>query len=406
MRTEREIDAAAYAAAQAAIGRLSPDAVAALFAATASIVEVLDLDRVLQRIVDRVRELIDAEYAALGIVDADGRIERFITSGIDAATRRRLGDPPQGHGLLGLIIREGRSLRIPNISRHPDSYGFPPHHPPMRSLLGVPITIHGRTTGNFYLTDKRGAAEFSEEDELLAQMFATQAAIAIDNARLHDQVQRLAVVEERERIGRDLHDGIIQGIYAVALSLEDVPELMADEPAEAVERVDRAIDALNASIREIRNFILGLQSEFVGGADLPGGLATLAREFQLNAAIDIAVDVAGGAEASRDLPASVRVNLLQMAREVLSNTARHSRAGSASIRLVERDGTVELAIDDDGVGFDPATTPGSAHLGLANLRDRAAAIGASLAIDSAPGAGTRIIARVPLLSGAEESPRA
>jgi signal transduction histidine kinase len=270
----------------------------------------------------------------------------------------------------------------------------------------VPITIHGRTTGNFYLTDKRGAAEFSEEDELLAQMFATQAAIAIDNARLHDQVQRLAVVEERERIGRDLHDGIIQGIYAVALSLEDVPELMADEPAEAVERVDRAIDALNASIREIRNFILGLQSEFVGGADLPGGLATLAREFQLNAAIDIAVDVAGGAEASRDLPASVRVNLLQMAREVLSNTARHSRAGSASIRLVERDGTVELAIDDDGVGFDPATTPGSAHLGLANLRDRAAAIGASLAIDSAPGAGTRIIARVPLLSGAEESPRA
>jgi two-component system response regulator DevR len=282
-----------------AVARLPREALQGLFAATNAIAGVLDLDRVLQRIVDTVRDLISAHYAALGIVGRDGRIERFITSGIDPETRRRLGDPPSGHGLLGVIIREGRSLRIPDIKAHPGSYGFPPGHPRMTSLLGVPITVHGQPIGNFYLTDKQGADEFSEDDQVLVEMFALRAGIAIDNARLHDQVQRLAVVEERERIGRDLHDGIIQGIYAVALSLEDVPDLVDVDRDEAMRRVDHAIDSLNLSIRDIRNFILGLQSEFIGGADLPAGLATLAREFELNTAIDIRVDVGGGGARGR-----------------------------------------------------------------------------------------------------------
>jgi signal transduction histidine kinase len=265
----------------------------------------------------------------------------------------------------------------------------------MASLLGVPITIHGRATGNFYLTNKVGAPEFSEEDQLLVEMFATHAGIAIDNARLHDQVRRLAVVEERERIGRDLHDGVIQGIYAVALSLEDVPEIMAEDADEAAQRVDRAIDALNLSIRDIRNFILGLQSEFLGGADLAAGLATLAREFQLNTATEIEVDVLDGADAAAALPAGTRVNLLQIAREVLSNTARHSRASRAAIRLAERGDEVVLTIEDDGVGFEPSAARGSGHLGLGNVLDRGAAIGAAVEVDSAPGRGTRIIVRVP-----------
>lgn len=376
--------------------RLPAPALEALMEATRAIAEVLDVETVLQLIVDRVRELMTAEYAALGIVTADGAIERFITSGVTDEERARIGPPPRGHGLLGLIIREGRSFRIPDIARHPDSYGFPPNHPPMDSLLGVPVTVRGRPVGNLYLTNKRGAAEFSEEDELLAEMFALRAGIAIDNARLHEQVQRLAVVEERERIGKDLHDGIIQSMYGIALSLEDVPELMTDDPSEATARVDRAIDGLNLAIRDIRNFILGLQSELTHGADLAAGLAALAHEFRLNTTIDIDVGVESGRAVASGLPIGHRVQLLQMAREALSNAARHARARRAAVILEHADGALVLTISDDGVGFDPSAARQSRHLGLANLRARAVAIGGSLEIRSSPGSGTGIIVRVPL----------
>jgi signal transduction histidine kinase len=381
-------------AARTATSALPREALDALLEATNEIAGVLDLDAVLQRIVDQVRHLIDAEYAALGIPGDDDRLERFLTSGIDDETRRRIGSPPRGHGLLGLIVREQQSFRIPEIGRHEASYGFPPEHPPMSSFLGVPIIVHGRALGNFYLTNKRGAKEFSPEDQLLVELFALRAGIAIENAHLHERVQRLAVVEERERIGRDLHDGIIQGIYAVALSLEDVPDLMSDDPAEAEARVDRAIDSLNLSIRDIRNFILGLQSEFVGGADVGAGLARLADEFRHNTAIDIELDVSAGAAAGT-LPTVVRVNLLQMAREILSNAARHSRAATATVTLAAERDDIVLAIRDDGVGFDPRATQASGHLGLTNLADRARAIGADLTIASGPGEGTKVIVRVP-----------
>ena len=145
-------------------------------------------------IVNQVRPLVGAQYAALGIVDADGVMERFITSGMDAATRSRIGPLPRGHGLLGLIVRENRSFRIPDLAVDPRRYGFPPHHPPMHSFLGVPVTVQGRSVGNLYLTNKTGADEFSEDDQALVESFAVHAGIAIENARLHEQVQRLAVV--------------------------------------------------------------------------------------------------------------------------------------------------------------------------------------------------------------------
>ncbi len=214
----------------------------ALDEATRAIAEVLDIEAVLQLIVDRVRTLADARYAALGIADSKGHMERFITSGITSEERARIGPPPEGHGLLALIIREGRSLRIPDIAAHPDSVGFPPNHPPMHSLLGVPILVHGRPVGDLYLTDKEGGADFDVADERLVELFARHAGIAIENARLHERVATLAVVEERDRIGRDLHDGIIQSLYAVGLSLEDLESMMTDHPAQAAARVDAAID--------------------------------------------------------------------------------------------------------------------------------------------------------------------
>jgi signal transduction histidine kinase len=372
----------------------TPDQIrAALDAAVRGIAGLASVDDVLQLIVDRVRPLVRAEYAALGIVDASGRIERFITSGMDDATRQRIGALPEGHGMLGLIIRENRSFRVPDINTDPRRYGFPPNHPPMTSFLGVPITVKGISLGRLYLTNKMDADEFSEEDRSLVETFALHAGIAMENARLHEQLQRLAVVDERERISKDLHDGIIQNMYAVGLSLEDVPELMDDDRTEAAARVERAIDAIHLSIQDIRNFIFGLRPELLEGTSLVGGLAALVEEYRHNTIIDIELLVPGDVPEPAD---EVIGHLLAIASESLSNIVRHSRASRATLELTERSaGTTELTIEDNGIGFDPGGVVKLGHQGLANTRERAAKIGGTVAIDSHPGAGTRILVRVP-----------
>jgi len=372
----------------------TPDQIrAALDAAVRGIAGLASVDDVLQLIVDRVRPLVRAEYAALGIVDAGGRIERFITSGMDDATRKRIGALPEGHGMLGLIIRENRSFRVPDINTDPRRYGFPPNHPPMTSFLGVPITVKGISLGRLYLTNKMDADEFSEEDRSLVETFALHAGIAMENARLHEQLQRLAVVDERERISKDLHDGIIQNMYAVGLSLEDVPELMDDDRTEAAARVERAIDAIHLSIQDIRNFIFGLRPELLEGTSLVGGLAALVEEYRHNTIIDIELLVPVAVPEPAD---EVIAHLLAIASESLSNVVRHSRASRATLELTDRTaGTTELTIEDNGIGFDPGGVVKLGHQGLANTRERAAKIGGTVAIDSHPGAGTRIIVRVP-----------
>lgn len=362
---------------------------AALDGATRGIANILDLDAVLQMIVERVSELVRARYAALGIVDSVGVMERFVTVGVSSAQRERIGDFPRGLGLLGLIIREGRSYRIPEITEHPDSSGFPPHHPTMHSFLGVPVTVKGVSVGNLYLTDKIDAAEFSEDDQTLVEMFALHAGIAIENARLHQQVQRLAVVEERERIAKDLHDGVIQSIYAVGLSLEDLPELMNEDAAETRERIDRAIDALHMTIRDIRNFIMGLRPELLDQRDLVGSLLALAEEVRLNSMVEVetSIDIAAAAA----LPEHARAPVFHITREALSNVVRHSHATRASVLLHREGESVRLEINDNGTGFDPDEEREASHQGLTNMSGRARRHGGHLRVESAPGAGTRII---------------
>jgi signal transduction histidine kinase len=367
---------------------------AALDAAVRGIAGLASVDEVLQVIVDRVRPLVRAQYAALGIVDAEGRIERFITSGIDAATRHRIGALPEGHGLLGLIIRENRSFRIADINTDPRRFGFPPNHPPMTSFLGVPITVKGASLGRLYLTNKVGADEFSEDDLSLCETFALHAGIAMENARLHEQLRRLAIVDERERISKDLHDGIIQNMYAVGLSLEDVPELMADDRDEAAARVERAIDSIHLAIQDIRNFIIGLRPELLEGASLVGGLATLVEEYRHNTIIDLELRVP---DALIEPAATTTGQLLSIVSESLSNVVRHSQATRALVELIadETGARYELRIEDNGIGFDPALVGRLGHRGLINTRERAAQAGGTVTIDSQPGGGTRLTVRVP-----------
>ena len=386
---------AVHVAIEAARAHLRADRaeehLAALDAAVRGIAGLLSVERVLQLIVDRVRDLAGAEYAALGTLGEDGRIEQFLTSGISDEARRRIGAPPAGHGLLGLLIREGRSIRIPDINLDPRRYGFPAHHPEMRSFLGVPLTVRGRSVGNLYLTNKRGGGEFGAADQELVERFAMHAGIAIDNARLAEQVRQLMVIEERERIGADLHDGVIQRIYGVNLSLDEVPELVATQPDEAARRVEQAIDALNATIGEIREFIFILRPPGEAAAGLVPALHALGAEVRLQAGLSVEV----AAETDARLGADTIRELVSVVREALSNTARHAAATRAQVSVREADGQLELEVSDDGRGFDAAATRDVGHRGLVNMRRRVERLGGTLDVSSRPGAGTRIIVTLP-----------
>jgi signal transduction histidine kinase len=155
----------------------------------------LSLRGLLNQIVDLARELARAQYAALGVPGADGRLEEFVVSGISPEVHAAIGDPPHGLGVLGLLLREGESLRLRDLSEHPDAVGFPPHHPPMTSFLGVPIKLQGRVLGNLYLTNRLDTPEFSEDDQRLIEMLAAHAAVAIERAQLYARIEQNTVAQ-------------------------------------------------------------------------------------------------------------------------------------------------------------------------------------------------------------------
>jgi signal transduction histidine kinase len=377
------------------------DRLEALDEATRAIAGVLSTERVLQLIVDSVRRLVGAQYAALGIVDAARRMAPFVTSGLSRAARDRMGPPPRGLGLLGLILDEARPIRVDDISVHPKRHGFPPNHPDMRTLLGVPILVRGRAIGNLYLTDRADGAPFSEDDQRLVELFATHAGIAMENARLHEQEQRVAILEERQRIGRDLHDGIIQSIYAVGLTLDDAYETMADDSVAARAKVERAIESLNLTIRDIRNFIFGLQPEPFDQAGLVNALAAMTDDFRANTAVEVVLEVEGSSDL--EISPDATLQLLNLVREALSNVARHAHARRTLIQFAVGEDVLEIAVVDDGVGFDPGARRGPGHMGLTNMRARAVELGGELRVESAVGRGTRVVVRVPIAGVAPDA---
>jgi signal transduction histidine kinase len=352
----------------------------------------LDTAPVLQKIVDLARDVARARYAALGIFNENGEVVQFLTAGLTPEERARIGPLPRGRGLLGLLQDEQRPIRLRAIAGHPASVGFPAGHPPMKSFLGVPIMWRGRSLGNLYLTEKVAADEFSEEDQDALTTLAAQAAIAIENARLYEQVGRISVLEERQRIGMDLHDGAMQSLYGVGLLLEDAGEKLPDEERATRGTIERAVELLNATIAEMRRYVMGLRP--IRGAERPlsESLPTLASQMGDEARLQVVVDV--DAEAERDLDPEQREAAFYVAADALANVARHARAAHARIQLSHGDGRAVLEVRDDGIGFDPATRgPG---LGLRNMRERAFVVGGRLDVGSQPGRGTTIRLELPL----------
>jgi len=362
----------------------------ALDAATVAISQELSLERVLQIIVDSVRPLVGARYAALGIPDDRGSMERFITSGVSEEVRRAIGQQPRGRGLLGLSLRDGVAARVTDIGADARSVGFPPNHPPMRSFLGVPVRVEGRVIGNLYLTDKDGGEPFSEDDERLVESFARHAGLAIHNARMHEELRQLAVLQERERIAQDLHDGSIQSLYAVSLALEDTEELMRSEPEQATDRIDHAIEAIHGTIQEIRDFIMGLDPDSRTAVDLLAGLTALTDEFERSTLID--VELASDPDVPLDPDETLQ--LIQLTREAMSNVARHAEASMVHVNVEDRREVLRLSIIDDGRGFDTGVGQRPGHHGLTNMQARAESLGGSLVIESGDG-GTRVVFEMP-----------
>ncbi len=358
----------------------------------------LSLAETLRHIVTAAANLGDACYAALGVPDESGEyLAEFITTGLSAEAEARIGHRPRGHGILGVILHEGQSLRLRDLHQHPRSFGFPPNHPPMTSFLGVPITRKGERLGNLYLTDKRGEAEFTDDDQHLIELLAAHGGVAIENARLYSRLQHLSVIEERQRIGMDLHDGIIQSIYAVGLKLELLKAEVTDgEYDTAAAQLTSAMEALNATIHDIRAYILDLRPRQFQGDNLVLGLEFLLAEFKANTLI--AVTFVAQAEADRRLWPAARLALFHIAQEALSNAAKHGRASSVSVRLAIESEAIVLTLNDNGRGFSEAEAQPRMGHGLINMRDRAHSLGGSLSVLPVATGGTEVRVSVPTLS--------
>lgn len=356
----------------------------------------LSLGAVLQRIVELAMDITGARYGALGVLGEDGRIEEFITEGITPEERAAIGDPPAGHGILGVIISEARPLRLDDVAADPRSKGFPPNHPLMHSLLGMPVMARGQVFGNIYLTEKQDTATFTHDDERALRVLATQAGVAVENARLSEETQRaqselrrLEVLDERERIAKELHDGVIQSLFAVGMSLQGAAALTEDE--NMTTRIESAVEDIDRAIRDLRNYIFGLRPGILADRQLDQALRELAAEFEERTDVVTVVEV--DPTVASEL-ASIASDVVQLAREALSNVSRHAEATTCRVTLRHENGGAMLEIDDDGRGFELSGAQGG--FGLANLRERIDSLGGSLDIQSRAGEGTTVRATLPL----------
>jgi signal transduction histidine kinase len=351
----------------------------------------LDLPTLLRHIIDEGRSITNARCGALGVLNEDGTaLSEFITVGLEPEEERKIGARPTGRGVLGLLLSDPHPIRLARLSSHPDSYGFPPNHPPMTSFLGVPIKVRGEVYGNLYLTDKIGWSEFTSDDEGLVGALAIAAGIAIENARLHAQVQEVAVFEERDRLARDLHDTVIQRLFAIGLSLQS----MEANPA-ALRNTDRlkaTIADVDDTIRQVRTSIFELGSDGLGRG-LRDNVLSLLEDLSAVVGFDVRASFEGPVDTA--VPDLVGEHLLAVTREAVTNVGRHAQATKATVVVTATDGHCRLRVEDDGRGMGESES-GGGGLGLGNLRRRAEKLHGQFEVDSPDGGGTVLIWQVPL----------
>jgi signal transduction histidine kinase len=358
--------------------------------AVLAVASELSVEEVLQRLVDRARELAGARYAALGMPDGSGGFGRFLVAGMSDELIAAMGPLPRTHGLLGAMLETQTPLRTDDLHADPSFHGWwPDGHPDMRSFLGVPIVAPEGVIGAFYLTEKESAAAFSAADQELIELLGAHAAIAITNARLYERSRELTILAERNRLALELHDVVSQKLFGLVLAAESAITLLdRDRAGEARGQVERAQALAREAQDELRSLILelrppdlardGLCGALRKHVELVGGLHPVAVELELD-------DAVSAGDGRRDL------ELLRIAQEALQNALRHARATRIVVRLGTTAGRVVLEVSDDGVGFDP-TAPElrSRHLGLTSMQERARRLGGRIEIRSTPGSGATV----------------
>jgi signal transduction histidine kinase len=371
----------------------SGQAFEALSDAVLAIAAERSVESILQRLVEAARELVDAEYAALGVPDGEGGFAQFLTAGMSDGLIESLGPLPRTHGLLGAMLEAPEPYRTDDIQRDPRFRGWwPSGHPDMRSFLGVPIRARSGIVGAFYLTDKVGSAGFSAEDQELIETFAAHAAVAIQNARLYERSRELNIIEERNRLARELHDSVTQRLFALRLTSEAAAGLLEHDTAAAAAQLERLHELTGEAIEELRAVILALRPATIESEGLAATLAKHVDLLRRAYAREIGLEVAG----EPHLPAAAATEVLRIAQEALQNALRHSGAERLAVRLEAGNGRVVLSVADEGEGFDsdsPALR--SRRLGLTSMEERARALGGTLEIRSEPGEGTTVRLEVP-----------
>jgi signal transduction histidine kinase len=348
----------------------------------------LSVEEVLQRLVHSARELADARYAALGVPDGEGGFSQFLTSGMSDELIASLGPLPRQHGVLGAMLHATTSYRTADIHDHPRFRGWwPSGHPDMRSFLGVPIVAREEVIGAFYLTQKIGAADFTDADQELIELLAAHASIAITNAHLYEQSRELSTLSERNRLALELHDAVSQRLFSLVLTAEAAGTLFDRDRAAAREQVGKLQVLAREALDELRSLIFELRPPDLGRDGLCGALRKHVEVLRRlhPGEIELDVDAELGGDPARDR------ELLRVAQEALQNAVRHARARHVAVRLRSENGRLLLEVEDDGVGFDPgAPDLRSTRLGLTSMEERAQRLGGRLEIQSAPGAGTRV----------------
>ena len=357
--------------------------------AVLAVASQLSVEEVLQRLVDRARELGGARYAALGIPDGDGGFSRFLVAGMSDQLVAALGPLPRTHGMLGAMLETAAPFRTEDIHSDPRFRGWwPSRHPDMHSFLGVPIVAEGSVIGAFYLTEKEGAEAFSAADQELIELLAAHAAIAITNARLYERSRELSILSERNRVALELHDVVSQKLFSLVLAAEAAGTVLERDPPAAGAQIARTQQLAREALDELRALILELRPADLARDGLDGALRKHVEVLRQVHRVDIDLDLAAGVsagEGGRD------GEILRIAQEAIQNALRHAGAGRVSVRLATADGGLVLEVADDGVGFDP-TDPDvrSKRLGLTSMEERAQRLRGRLEIRSAPAAGTTV----------------
>jgi signal transduction histidine kinase len=370
------------------------NAFAAMSDVVLAIASELRLDAVLDRLVHAARELVDARYAALGIPDEDGtEFDQFLHAGMSDDLVAELGPLPRTHGMLGAMLADPRPFRTDDITQDPRFRGWwPDAHPLMRSFLGVPIVAKGDIIGAFYLTEKEGAAAFDDADEKVISVLAAHAAIAIENARLFEASRELSVIEERNRLARELHDAMTQNLFSLALTAQAAGGLVRTDPERAEAEIDHVGKLARETQAELRSLIFELRPPRL---EADGLVATVGKDLEvLGRAHGLKADLR--VHGTPELASTVEVELYRIVQEALNNVVRHARAESVAVDVDAGDRTVTITVRDDGVGFDSAARAiRERRLGLTSMRERADSLGGTLTIQTAPRSGTAVRVEVP-----------